>query len=108
MPPRDTQSDVRKQGQLDTLEKPRTDRPHLYQVLLHNDDYTTQEFVVYVLIKFFHHDPVEARHIMLHVHTKGIGIAGVFPHDVAETKAHQVTQFARQNEMPLKCTVRRE
>ena len=58
-------------GELGTLEKPKTERPPLYEVLLHNDDYTTQEFVVYVLMKFFQHDATTARKIMLHVHTKG-------------------------------------
>src|SRR6476469_8733437 len=86
---------------LATLERPKTERPRLYEVILHNDDYTTQEFVVYVLMKFFQHDGATARKIMLHVHTKGIGVAGVYPFEVAETKVHQVMQFARENEMPL-------
>lgn len=95
------------QGELETLEKHKVERPPLYEVLLHNDDYTTQEFVVYVLMKFFQHDAVTARKIMLHVHTKGIGVAGVFPFDIAETKAHQVMQFAREHEMPLQTSVRK-
>jgi ATP-dependent Clp protease adaptor protein ClpS len=77
------------------------------RVLLHNDDYTTQEFVVYVLMKFFHHDAEQARQIMLHVHTKGIGVAGVYTYDVAETKASQTVRFAREHEMPLQCSIRR-
>jgi ATP-dependent Clp protease adaptor protein ClpS len=63
--------------------------------------------VVFVLVKFFQHDPVTARQIMLHVHTRGMGIAGVFPFDVAETKVHQVIEFSRENEMPLRCSLRR-
>lgn len=91
----------------DTATKKKVDRPHLYEVLLHNDDYTTQEFVVYVLMKYFQHDTVTARKIMLHVHTRGIGVAGVYPFEVAETKVHQVVQFARENEMPLQASVRK-
>ena len=82
-------------------------RPRMWRVLLHNDDYTTQEFVVYVLMKYFQHDAATARQIMLHVHTKGIGVAGVYPYDIAETKAHQVVQFARENEMPLQASLRK-
>lgn len=93
---------------LATLERPETERPRLYEVLLHNDDYTTQEFVVYVLMKFFRHDGETARKIMLHVHTKGVGVAGVFTYDVAETKASQVVRFAREHEMPLQCSIRRQ
>jgi ATP-dependent Clp protease adaptor protein ClpS len=98
---------VKPKGDLATVEKEKVERPHLYDVLLHNDDYTTQEFVVYVLMKYFRHDATTARQIMLHVHTKGVGVAGVFPFDVAETKAHQVVQFAREHEMPLQASVRR-
>ena len=83
------------------------ERPPLYEVLLHNDDYTTQEFVIFVLMKYFQHDATTARKIMLHVHIKGIGVAGVFPFEIAETKAHQVVEFARENEMPLQATLRK-
>jgi ATP-dependent Clp protease adaptor protein ClpS len=100
--------DPAKQRDLQTLEKPKVERPKLYEVLLHNDDYTTQEFVVYVLMKFFRHDEPTARQIMLHVHTKGLGVAGVFTYDVAETKASQVMRFSREHEMPLQCSVRRQ
>ncbi|HXU65395.1 MAG TPA: ATP-dependent Clp protease adaptor ClpS [Polyangia bacterium] len=91
----------------DTATKKKVERPPLYEVLLHNDDYTTQEFVVYVLMKYFQHDASTARKIMLHVHTRGIGVAGVFPFEVAETKVHQVMQFARENEMPLQASLRK-
>jgi ATP-dependent Clp protease adaptor protein ClpS len=91
----------------ETVTKKKLERPPLYEVLLHNDDYTTQEFVVYVLERFFHHDATSARQIMLHVHTKGIGVAGIYPFEVAETKAHQVVQFARENEMPLQASLRK-
>ena len=91
----------------ETVTKRKLERPPLYDVLLHNDDYTTQEFVVYVLMKYFQHDGVTARKIMLHVHTRGIGVAGVYPFEVAETKAHQVVQFASENEMPLQASLRK-
>jgi len=80
-------------------------KPPLYKVLLHNDDYTTKEFVVQVLQYVFHKEPTEAVQIMLHVHRKGIGVAGVFPYEVAETKVSLVESLARQNEYPLKCTM---
>jgi ATP-dependent Clp protease adaptor protein ClpS len=93
--------------QRDIKTKEKVERPPLYEVLLHNDDYTTQEFVVYVLMKYFQHDATTAQKIMLHVHTKGIGVAGVFPFEIAETKAHQVVAFARENEMPLQASLRK-
>ena len=92
----------------ETVTKRKLERPPLYEVLLHNDDYTTQEFVVYVLMKYFQHDGVTARKIMLHVHTKGIGVAGVYPYEVAETKVTQVMDFSRQNGHPLQCTMEKE
>jgi ATP-dependent Clp protease adaptor protein ClpS len=102
-----TLAKTKAKGDLQTVEKQKVERPHLYEVLLHNDDYTTQEFVVFVLMRYFKHDPTTARQIMLHVHTRGIGVAGVYPFDIAETKAHQVVQFAREHEMPLQASVRR-
>ena len=93
---------------LATLDQVRVERPRLYEVVLHNDDYTTQEFVVYVLMKFFQHDAATAQQIMLNVHTKGLGVAGVYPRDIAETKAAQVVRYARDNEMPLRCSVQRQ
>ena len=93
---------------LATLDQVRVERPRLYEVVLHNDDYTTQEFVVYVLMKFFQDDAATAQQIMLNVHTKGMGVAGVYPRDIAETKAAQVVRFARDNEMPLRCSVQRQ
>ena len=93
---------------LATLDQVRVERPRLYEVVLHNDDYTTQDFVVYVLMKFFQHDAASAQQIMLHVHTKGLGVAGVYPRDIAETKAAQVVRFASDNEMPLRCSVQRQ
>jgi ATP-dependent Clp protease adaptor protein ClpS len=98
---------IRPQLDRETDTKKKVERPPLYEVLLHNDDYTTQEFVIYVLMKYFQHDATAARKIMLHVHTKGLGVAGVFPFEIAETKAHQVVAFARENEMPLQASLRK-
>ncbi|HVJ93703.1 MAG TPA: ATP-dependent Clp protease adaptor ClpS [Labilithrix sp.] len=82
--------------------------PRRYKVIFHNDDYTTQEFVVYVLERFFHKSETEARHIMLTVHHKGAAVAGVYTKDVAETKAQQVMDAARENGMPLLLTTEPE
>jgi ATP-dependent Clp protease adaptor protein ClpS len=104
MPSRNPQDE----RELTTLEKVKVEQPRLYEVVLHNDDYTTQVFVVYVLMRFFQHDAATANEIMLHVHTKGVGVAGVYPRDIAETKASQVVGFSRKHEMPLECSVRRQ
>ena len=80
-------------------------KPPLYKVLLHNDDYTTKEFVVQVLQYVFHKEHTEAVQIMLHVHKKGIGVAGVYTYEIAETKVTLVENLAKQHEYPLKCTM---
>ena len=86
-----------------TRAKPK--KPSQYKVLLLNDDYTPMEFVVIVLKRFFKMDMEEATRVMLHVHQKGVGVCGIFPYEVAETKVHQVMDFARQNQPPLQCTL---
>lgn len=86
-------------------ERKETRRPRLYKVLLHNDDFTTMDFVIEVLVRYFRKSRVEATRIMLEVHHRGIGVAGIFTYEVAETKVAQVTAEARQHGMPLKCTV---
>ncbi len=73
----------------------------MWRVLLHNDDYTTMDFVIHVLVAYFHKSTAEATHIMLQVHRKGIGVAGTYTRDVAETKVELVTQEARSQGMPL-------
>ena len=80
-------------------------RPTLHNVILHNDDYTTQELVVEVLRQFFHKTDAQAQTIMLTVHTKGQGVAGTYTKDLAESKVAQVTDYARTNGAPLKLTV---
>ncbi len=80
-------------------------KPPLYKVLLHNDDYTTKEFVVQILQHVFHKEQTEAVQIMLHVHKKGIGVAGVYTYEIAETKVALVENLARQHEYPLKCSM---
>ena len=82
--------------------------PPLYRVLLHNDDYTTMEFVVAVLETVFAHPTPVATRIMLSIHHRGVGVAGVFPYEIAETKATQVMEMARKAEYPLLCTVEPE
>jgi ATP-dependent Clp protease adaptor protein ClpS len=77
----------------------------MYKVLLHNDDYTTMEFVVYILEKVFRKTMAEATRIMLNVHQRGIGVAGVYSRELAETKTATVEQLARKNEFPLKCSM---
>ena len=83
----------------------RTKKPAMYKVLMLNDDYTPMEFVVMVLKRFFRMDLDEATQVMLHVHQRGVGVCGIFPYEVAETKVNQVMDFARQNEHPLQCTL---
>ncbi len=86
-----------------TRTKPK--KPNQYKVLMLNDDYTPMEFVVIVLKRFFRMDMEEATRVMLHVHQRGVGVCGVFPYEVAETKVNQVMDFARENQHPLQCTL---
>jgi len=89
-----------------TLTKPK--KPSQYKVLMLNDDYTPMEFVVLVLKRFFSMDLEQATRVMLHVHQRGVGICGVFPYEIAETKVNQVMDFAKQNQHPLQCTIEKE
>ncbi|WP_040464935.1 ATP-dependent Clp protease adapter ClpS [Erythrobacter sp. NAP1] len=94
-------------GQVVIATKTRTKpkKPSQYKVLMLNDDYTPMEFVVMVLKRFFGMDLEAATRVMLHVHQKGVGVCGIFPYEVAETKVNQVMDFARQNQHPLQCTL---
>jgi ATP-dependent Clp protease adaptor protein ClpS len=85
--------------------KPKLKKPALYRVVLINDDYTPMEFVIDVLMMFFSMDQEKSTQVMLAVHTQGKGVCGTYSKDVAETKAAQVNQFARDNKHPLLCEV---
>ena len=89
----------------DTRSEQKLQRPRMWRVLLHNDDYTTQDFVVRVLETIFHKPPGEAFSIMASVHQSGIGVAGIFTHDVAETKVRATEQVAEEHEFPLLATM---
>jgi ATP-dependent Clp protease adaptor protein ClpS len=91
-----------------TKSRKETRRPPLFKVLLHNDDYTTQEFVDWVLVTVFNHDAHSAHRIMLNVHMHGVGVAGIYPHEVAETKAQKTMALARESEYPLLATLEPE
>jgi len=88
--------------------RPRTKKPSMYKVLILNDDYTPMEFVVHVLERFFAMNTEKATQVMLHVHRRGVGICGVFPYEIAETKVTQVMDFARQHQHPLQCTLEKD
>jgi ATP-dependent Clp protease adaptor protein ClpS len=93
-----------------TESKTRVDvkRPPLYKVLIHNDHYTTREFVVEVLRSIFHHNDTTATRIMLHVHHHGVGVAGIYPFEIAEMKTRRAEDAAREHEFPLKLTLEPE
>jgi len=82
----------------------KTITPEMYKVVIFNDDYTTMDFVVEVLITFFNKSASEATKIMLDVHKKGKGICGIYIFDIAVTKVNQVNKYSRANDFPLKCS----
>lgn len=82
--------------------------PRMYRVLLHNDDYTTMEFVVEILMYVFNKSPESAAKIMLNVHQQGIGVCGVYAHEIAETKVDTVHNLARESGFPLRCSMEEE
>ena len=96
------------EGDLATERKAKLEKVKRFKVVFHNDDYTTMEFVVLVLMKFFHKTETEATHIMLSVHHRGQGVAGVYTKDVAETKVAQVQDYAKEHGMPLRLTAEPE
>jgi ATP-dependent Clp protease adaptor protein ClpS len=98
-------SDSENEVGIATKTKARPKKPSQYKVLMLNDDYTPMEFVVMVLKRFFGMDLEQATRVMLHVHQRGVGVCGIFPYEVAETKVNQVMDFARQNQHPLQCTL---
>ena len=88
-----------------TKTRAKSKKPSQYKVLMLNDDYTPMEFVVMCLKRFFRMDLEQATRVMLHVHQRGVGVCGVYPYEVAETKVNQVMDFARENQHPLQCTL---
>ena len=92
-------------GDVVTKQRDQIMEPKLYKVLLHNDNYTTMEFVVMILKTVFHKNTVDATQIMLSVHKKGVGVAGVYTREVAETKVAMVHDLAKKNEHHLRCTM---
>ncbi len=93
------------EGWVVTDEKTKVKEPSLYKVLLHNDDYTSMEFVVLLLEEVFNKSTAEATRIMLNIHQQGIGVAGVYNKEIAETKAAIVHNLAQKNEYPLRCSI---
>jgi ATP-dependent Clp protease adaptor protein ClpS len=102
------QGEASEEGDVVTLERQKTKKPRRYFVVMHNDDYTTQEFVVYVITRFFHKSAEEANRLMILVHTQGKAIVGVYTRDIAETKVRLVTDYAREHGMPLLLTAEPE
>jgi ATP-dependent Clp protease adaptor protein ClpS len=98
-------SDREFEGWVVSDQKPKVEEPPLYKVLLHNDDYTSMEFVVLLLEKVFSKSTAEATRIMLNVHQQGIGVAGIYNREIAETKVAVVHDLARKNEFPLRCSL---
>ncbi len=100
------------QGGVETVTRPQTKekvkRPPMYKVLLHNDHYTTREFVVEVLMGVFRHSETDATRIMLYVHHRGVGVAGVFTKEIAEMKVMRVEQLAQEQEFPLRLSIEQE
>lgn len=93
--------DSERDGDLSVSKDERTRKPKKYKVLMHNDDYTTQDFVIDALMTHFHKNHAEATQIMLRIHHRGVGVCGVYSKDVAETKIREVTIEARAQGMPL-------
>lgn len=95
-------------GEVLAESRTKLEKPKLFKVLLHNDDFTTMDFVVFVLEYVFMRDPAEAMAIMLRVHNEGIGLAGVYPYEIANMKAEKAMNLAKAREYPLLCTVEEE
>ncbi len=96
------------EGETGVAVRDRTQRPRRYKVLMHNDDYTTQQFVVEVLVDVFQHGIAKAKELMLLIHVTGRAVVGTYAREVAETKIRLVTERARAGGFPLKCTMESE
>lgn len=102
------QRDSKQQGEVLERTSPKTEKPRLYKVILHNDDYTTMEFVMTILESIFDKSPAEAYRVMMNVHVQGEGVAGVYSHEVAETKLALAHGQAREAGHPLRCSMEPE
>jgi len=100
--------DIDREGDVLTESETKLEKPKLFKVILHNDDFTTMEFVVFVLEYVFNLSTAEAFIIMLKVHNEGIGIAGIYPYEIANMKANKAMNLARAREYPFLCTVEEE
>jgi ATP-dependent Clp protease adaptor protein ClpS len=103
-----SQYDPKVEESVDSETDQEVEEPPMYKVMLLNDDYTTMEFVVEVLVYVFKKSPEEATRIMLNVHRIGVGVCGIYSYEVAETKVNTVDTLARENGFPLKCIMERE
>ncbi|MBI3890686.1 MAG: ATP-dependent Clp protease adapter ClpS [Candidatus Wallbacteria bacterium] len=103
-----SRSSGEQKGGVATIPRTKTRRPTQFKVMLHNDDFTTMEFVIDVLMRYFEKDATEATRIMLLVHYTGCGLAGIYPREVAETKVSEVSEYAGANGFPLRCSMERE
>ena len=101
-------SEFDEEGELATVTRKKFKRPSRYKVILHNDDYTTMEFVIYVLKVIFGKSDEESHEIMLTVHNQGHGVCGIYTHEVAETKMERVSLDAKENGHPLLCSIEAE
>ena len=100
--------DIEQDGDVLTERETRLEKPKLFKVILHNDDFTTMEFVVFILTHVFLRSEIEAFSIMLKVHNEGIGIAGIYPFEIANMKSEKAINLAKAHEYPLLCTVEEE
>ena len=101
-------SEYEQQSDTTTEERVLIQEPPMYKVLIHNDDYTSMDFVVAVLIQIFDKTQPDATEIMINVHETGIGVAGIYTREISETKVAIVQQLAEQNEFPLRCSMEKE
>jgi ATP-dependent Clp protease adaptor protein ClpS len=100
--------DIEHDGEVLTESETKLEKPKLFKVILHNDDFTTMEFVVFILKSVFMRSDAEAFTIMLKVHNEGVGVAGVYPYEIANMKSEKAINIARAHEYPLLCTVEEE
>ena len=100
--------DIEREGDVLTESETKLEKPKLFKVLLHNDDFTTLEFVVFVMQYVFNKNDMDAFTVMLKVHNEGVGVAGIYPYEIAKTKSEKTMNLARAREYPLLCTIEAE